>query len=432
MIQSPAFWEDIGRFPLPLEQSGQVEMLENKKLSPAFLSYWPDSWIEDENCLSKVEGLRQIEEGFLNDLVSESSLSHDEWQTFFSQAGVSAAPKVLKYSRVIGGDEELLCEDGKLDEFVIKGFRGERQTDMNSIVVEVLRAEQLWSSTVASVAPCSHNVSKVIQNLTLLEGFSQITRKAMEESQSGGDAWKHRLWTLIKQLPLSLLSDGGTDAVFCRGGGGHSLDVGSYLERQLNHYAWLPSSLGPATSSDCFLRLSTRYLISSGTSGDELGDKLLPYVVVDNIDEQARLQNLGVQVLDDADSASIPTLTKALTIIGNRLSTEWGQGEILKSPGRWRLVRGAIQEIYRRLNQYQGALDCSPDTKFATRSPEGTRFLTTAMYYADPGSAVERAFMGMIPLFDADRPYPQLFEQISVTRLQTTGERKTVEENLLA
>ncbi len=40
--------------------------------------------------------------------------------------------------------------------------------------------------------------------------------------------------------------------------------------------------------------------------------------------------------------------------------------------------------------------------------------------------------MGMLPLFDADCPYPQLFQQISVTGLQTTGEGKTVEENLLA
>ena len=140
--------------------------------------------------------------------------------------------------------------------------------------------------------------------------------------------------------------------------------------------------------------------------------KIEKHEAVDNIDEQARLQNLGVQLLDDTESASIPALIRALTIIGDRLSTEWGREEILKSPGRWRLVRGAIQEIYRRLNHYQGVLDCPPDTKFATRSPEGVQFRTTAMYYADPGSAVERAFMGMLPLFDADRPYPQLFEQM--------------------
>jgi len=37
----------------------------------------------------------------------------------------------------------------------------------------------------------------------------------------------------------------------------------------------------------------------------------------------------------------------------------------------------------------------------------------------------------MIPLFDADRPYARLFEQIPVTRLLSSGEGKTVEERLL-
>jgi hypothetical protein len=39
--------------------------------------------------------------------------------------------------------------------------------------------------------------------------------------------------------------------------------------------------------------------------------------------------------------------------------------------------------------------------------------------------------MGVIPLFDADRPYPRLFEQIPVLRLLTSGEGKTVNEDLI-
>ena len=431
MIESLAFWEDVGRFPLPVQESSQDQELDRGRLSPAFLSYWPDSWIEGDNCLSQIEGLRRVDEKFLEELVDVSRTPRNGWQGYLSQVGVSAGPKLLKYSRIIGTDDELVCEVDAVDGFSTKGFRGERQSDMNSAVIEQLKAEQLWNHMVTSISPCSHDLPKVLQNMCLLEGLRPCVEMAAYEFESGDEHWRHRLWALIRRLPISSLSNVDLDAAYCRGGGGHSVNAGCYLERQLQHYSWLPSSVGPMNSADCFLRSSTRRFISSGTYGDELGDKLLPYVVVEHVDDLARLQNLGILILEDAESASIASLLRALALLGDELSTDLGREEILASPGRWRLVRGAIQETYRRLNQSQEAIEFPRNIKFASRSPRGARFVSAPLYYADPGSAVERAFMDVLPLFDADRPYPRLFEQIPVTRLETSGEHKTIEERLL-
>jgi len=432
MIKSAEFWEEIGRFPLPLEQLSADNVLDCRRLAPAFLAYWPDSWIEGDNCLRQVEGLRRIGERFLHDLVLESKLTHDQWLGFFSQVGVSKAPKLVRYSRIIPGDE-LLFEDEGLTRFETEGFRGLRQGDMNRVVVKTVQSELLWSTTVATGTLCGHGLPRVVQTLTVLEGLRQCAEKAAQEFRAGDQDWRQRLWTLAKELPVPSIQTIDGDSAFCRGGrgGGHQILAGRYVERQLQAYPWLPSSFGPASSSECFLRSSSRRLISSGTLGEELGDKLLPYVIVDNIDDLARLQGLGVETLDDVESASIAALIRSLFIIGEQLSSEWGRDQILKSPGRWRLVRGAIQEVYRRLNQHEGVLDFPDSIKFAIRSPAGITFSPTPIYYADPGSAIEQAFMGMIPLFDADHPYARLFEQIPVTRLQSSGEAKTVEEKLV-
>ncbi len=197
---------------------------------------------------------------------------------------------------------------------------------------------------------------------------------AARDYQNGDDNWRQRLlsliWSVIRGLPVNSIAELDDDTAFCRGGGpgGHSIPAGSYLRRQLDHYGWLPSSQGPASRSGCFLRLSTRRLVSSGRTDEELGDKLLPYVIVDSIDDLAKLQRLGVEVLDDAASASSPALVRALALLGERLSTEWGRKEILEVRSRWRLVRGAIQEIYRFLNQPEAAIDCPPDIKFAVKA----------------------------------------------------------------
>jgi hypothetical protein len=431
MIKSSAFWEDIGRFPLPLERLSSDKAFASEEMAPAFLTYWPDSWIEGDNCLWQVEDLRRIDERFLNKLVSES-VTHEQWREFFSQVGVSKAPKLLKYSRIIAGDELLFEENGP-SQFQTGGFGGIRQSDINRAVVKTILGEQLWNSTVDNVASCGHGFPRVTQSLTILEGLRQCAEKAVQEFGAGESNWSRRLWALAKQLPLSNIRDLDADSAFCRGGrgGGHVVIGGQYIYRQLRTHCWLPTSLGPANSSECFLRFSSRRLISSGTLAEELGDKLLLYVIVHDIDDLGRLQGLDVETLDDADSAPVSALVRALFVLGERLASEWGQQEILKSPARWRLVRGAIQEVYRRLNQQPEGLEFVHGTKFATRSPDGIRFCATPLYYADPGSAIERAFMGMVPLFDADRPYPRLFDQIPVIRLQSSGEGKTVEEKLL-
>jgi len=431
MIKSSGFWDDIGRFPLPSERLSEDEALASEEMIPAFLAYWPDSWIEGANCLWQVKGIRRIDERFLNELVSENT-PREQWHEFFSQVGVSKAPKLLKYSRIIPSDELLFEENGP-SQFQTDRFSGIRQSDTNKAVVKTILGEQLWGSTVKNAASCPHGFPKVMQTLTILEGLQQCAEKAAEEFGSDEPNWVRRLWALARQLPLSDIRELDTDSAFCRGGrgGGHVIIAGQYIDQQLRTHRWLPTSLGPANSSECFLRFSSRRLISSGTLAEELGDKLLPYVVVDNIDDLARLQRLGVETLDDVDSASVSALVRALSVLGERFVSEWGQQEILKSPARWRLVRGAIQEVYRRLNQHPEGLEFAHGTKFATRSPEGVRFCAAPLYYADPGSAIEQAFMGIIPLFDADRPYARLFDQIPIIRLQSSGEGKTVEERLL-
>jgi hypothetical protein len=150
---------------------------------------------------------------------------------------------------------------------------------------------------------------------------------------------------------------------------------------------------------------------------------------VESVDDLARLKHLGVEELADTASASPSALIRALTLLGEQLSTEWGQEEILQVRGRWRLVRGAIQEIYRSLNQRNGSFDCPASTRFAARSEKGVEFQTLPLYYAEPGSTVEQAFLGALPLIDADRTYLNLFERLGITRL-VPGE--TIEELFLA
>lgn len=432
-ILSSTFWQEVGRFPLPLDTAAPGRDLKPESLVPAFLAYWPDSFVQGDKCLLGIEGLRRIDEKFLAELIAKSGTARSDWIEFFRKAGVSATPKLLKYGRMAVGGQDLPFTPDAPSEFEREGFSGERQSDENRTIIEVLREESLWDTTVESAASCGHNFPRMLQSLTLLEGLSHCVQVAQQDYQNGDENWRQRLWSLIKGLPVSSVEELDEDKAFCRGGdpGGHSVTAGFYLRRQLDHYGWLPSSQGPASSSECFLRLSSRRLISSGRTDEELGDKLLPYVAVDNRDDLTRLDHLGVEVLDDAASASSPTLTRALALLGERLSTEWGRKEILEIRSRWRLVRGAIQEIYRSLNQSQVAVDYFSDIKFVSRSVGGVEFRPPPLYYAEPGSAVEQAFLGALPLLDADRPHPRLFEQIEVIRLipdQTVNEKFLAEE----
>ena len=114
-------------------------------------------------------------------------------------------------------------------------------------------------------------------------------------------------------------------------------------------------------------------------------------------------------------------------MLGEQLTSEWGKKEIVKNRPLWRLVRGAIQEIYRVLNQKDEDLEFIPNTRFVTRIDRDFKFSTGHLYYAEPGSAMESAFKTKLPLFDADRVYSQLFENIGITQLIPN---KTVKEKL--
>ncbi len=430
MIKSNIFWEDIGRLPLPLVERRDEEVYSQFDLAPAFLAYFPDKWIEGSNALRQITGIRRVDETFLQKLIDDEK-SIDQWRIFLNQVGLSKAPKLLKYARIVQGDD-LLIDDKGPQRFPTRGFSGARQNDSNRAVAKVLNEEPFWKSLVKSVPSGGDNSPKIIQNLSLMDGFHQCVEKAIDEFTSGKSDWSERLWALIRDLPLSSIKSLDADNAFCRTGtSGYSQPIGKYLDKQLQNEAWLPSTLGPASRSECFIRFSSKRLISSGVSGEELGDKLIHYLVVNNIDDLPKLQGLGIESLDDVDSASNGALIRFLTILGEQLSSEWGQKEILKTPARWRLVRGAIQEVYSKLNQ-QDVLNFPRDIKLASHFNGSINFSLLPIYYADPGSPIEQAFSDVLHLFDADRPYVSLLDQLKIIRLQSSGENKTIEETFLA
>ncbi len=430
-IEASVFWEDIGRFPVPLDGTHSVGAIKPMFLVPAFLAYFPDSYIGGENCLIEIEELKRISGRFLEELITESEVSRSEWIAFFERIGISRVPKFLTYARVIGRSDDFAFELFEPSKLPKSKFTGERQLDENKAVIETLRTEDIWHGLVGGLPSCGHESKKVLQSLSLLEGLGRITRTATTEYNSNNPRWHQRLEALVKGLPLSPFSDAKETIALCHGGGpgGHQIETTGYFIEQLKRYRWLPSTHGPASSEDCFMRFSTRRLISSGRLDFELGDKILPYVVVENIDDYAKLKHLGVEALEDVDSAESTALVRSLYMIGDRLSIEWGRVHIIGDRARWRLVRGAIQEIYRALNQNPNPLDFPSDLKLAIRSKEGVQFRPLPLYFSEPGSPVELAFKNTLPLLDADRPFPTLFDKLGIIRLESG---KTVNEQFLA
>jgi hypothetical protein len=424
-ITSPTFWQEIGRFPIPIGRDGGDTAAS--RLYPAFLTYWPDSWLDRNSCLHNIVGLRRIDEDFLNKLTQESGIADREWVDLFTKCGVASVPRLLIYSRLVGKRQDV--EFGATppeppDTF----FTGDRQSDMNRAVIETARSERIWPSFVSDAGECGHGSTVVLQSLAILEGFRECVERAGTENRKDEEIWRDRLWSLVRGLPINQFKEVVHDTAHCFGGktGGHSLEVKSYFRHQLELYGWLPSTSGPATISDCFFRYHDHRLISAGNTGEELGDILLPYVVAPGIDDVAKLQDLGIPALEGAASASPDTLLRALLILGKRLSTEWGREVVLKDHSRWRLVRGAIQEIYRRLNQVGGDVEWHDEIRLSCRAAvQGVEFQQGSIFYAEPGSAIEQAFKGVLHLIDADRPYPGFFELAGITRLtpgETVGE----------
>jgi hypothetical protein len=195
-------------------------------------------------------------------------------------------------------------------------------------------------------------------------------------------------------------------------------------------HAIFPTSQGPVHKDECFMRHPAARLISAGAGGDEIGDKLLPYVISDDIEVEYALRQLGVEKLEEASSATDAALVRALGVLSSKLTTEWGKREILCERGRWSRVRGAIQDIYRALNQRlvdaKTAINFPENTAFAAREGGSVTFKRPPLYFARAGSPVERAFKDVLPFFDADRPYVSLFEAIGV--IQLTPDDTVVEE----
>ncbi len=419
-IGSAVFWQEIGRFPVLLATATSHHEIANMRpehLAPAFLTYFPDGFGES-SALRGVDSLARVEKGFLEKLVTESKQPQDEWIGFFRQAGVSSGPKILKYGRIVGRGDEVPLNSEALASQRVSRYSGERQTDENQTVLDILRNDGLWIEVVSDARACSHNALKVLHALNAIHGLRQATELAQKEFLAGDENWRARLWSLTREIDPGR-EPRAPDQMYCRGGisGGHMVPVGKYIDRQLDRFRWLPSSLGPASSGKCFFRRSGYSLISSGRTGDDFGDVVLPYVEAKDVETTACLERLGIVELGSAAAAKSSTLERALQNLGDRMSTTWAVQEILSNRGRWRLVRGALQEIYRILNQRDDSLSLGPELKLATRGSDGVVFRSRPIYFADPGSQLEQAYRESLALLDADRPYPKLFQRLGVIRL---------------
>ena len=425
-IQEILFWENMGRFPVPCCSVDKNEPLDLQNLAPAFLTYWPPTHRSPKSPLSDIPNLRCIDTQFLKLLEEESGWTSQEIQTWFEQVEISDTPKLLHYSR-LAGPQITLSEDG-VETCLQTPFSGERQHDENLAVAANLLQDECWEKLVEEHSS-QYSGTLELRSLHLIDGLKICSAAAIEEFNENNGNWEERLDNLTQSILDTINDDLPTDSVLHRRQvRGLSITIQSFLQQQLSTHPFLPSTKGPASLKACFLRLHNRRLISIGTSQRELGDLLLPYVVVDDHSKLAQLENLGVEILEDASSASSITLTRALFMLGEQLTSEWGQKEIVKNRPLWRLVRGAIQEIYRVLNQKDEDLEFIPNTRFVTRIDRDFKFSTGHLYYAEPGSGMERAFKTKLPLFDADRVYLQLFKQIGITQLVPN---ETVEEKFL-
>jgi hypothetical protein len=407
-ILDPDFWKEIGRLPLPTGTNNVVS-------TPAFLAYWPDDFVNGSSSLQGISGIRKIEKTFLDVLIANSQQNKYDWVAFFEQAGVSTSLKVLTYTRLIGSDQSLLLNLSAPQEYQRERFTGERQADENRAVAEALANDQVWGKYLTDIPLCRHSSPREIQQLSVMDGFNQSVEQAHRDYQENRNEWQERLLDLLTDLPEE--KPGREDKVFCPAGGqgGHQEGVSPYVSYQLKTMPWVPTTWGPRGSSDSFSRLITRHFISPGHSEKPIGDELLPYVVANGISDLTKYERYGIELLEDPESATTSTLTRALKVLGQKLSSDWGRTEIIGVKGRWRLVRGAIQEVYRRLNQVDFKINS--DTLLAARVENEIRFVPTPLYYADPGSPVEQAFIGLLPLFDSDQVYAKLFRQTHVIQL---------------
>jgi len=409
---SDDFWASIGRLPVYAQSAASGANPATAGLIPCAASYWPDQLLPSSASISGTTSLRRMSPDFISDL--SDGQDGAGWQGFLYRAGASDIPKVLSYARVAVGSDELVI--GKSTLTALEPFNGERQHDVNRVISEAVALDQIWSNYVDSISDCGHGVQRVVQSLSMIEGFSDCCELAQKEFLNVEPRWAIRLNDLVSRLRVDVDTKAG-DAVYCRGGrqGGHTIIAPNYVSRQLAELRWLPSTAGPAAIDECFLRRSTHKLISDTRSGDSVNDWLLPSVVIDDPQLFLRLSQFGVHQLEDA-AANTATLVRALKEIGLRMSEQENADWVFESPARWRAVRGAIQGIYRTLNQRDDLDQTIQTVRFAITGRDKVTFDAPQLYYAEPGP-VRDAFAGILPLIDSDRVFAALFEAIGIVQL---------------
>lgn len=429
-LQAERFWENIGRLPVVLENSE-----EHLNISPAFLTYFPDKFLPESSPIRGVGALRWISEDFLKAVATKGSTSLESCSAFFAQAGVSNQLKARQFRYVVGSGDPHVQIQESFDGEKEFSFTGERQRDENRLALNVLRRHGIWTHFVGQLRLCSHGSPKVVRNLTLLEGFEDCAVEAMRLGTDAQVTWQTRLLELAGQIATIVKGLGPSEGTAsCRGGGGHDIALPSLIQLQIKRIPWLPTTLGAAKIEDSFSRLRSRRLISVGVGNREHGDSILPYVVLGHVEKQLELQSLGLRPLEDAENADTDDLIRALRLIGAKLSSQWGEESIVQNKPAWRLVRGAIQEIYRVLNQRTFDVPNGQAIPLACRKPTRTIFESGEIFFAEPGSDLERAFSHELNLLDADRPYVSFFTQIGITRLligTTVRESIRYEGNLI-
>lgn len=433
-IASPAFWQEIGRLPIATSTDfGPPDQIPTRFLMPAFLAYWPDGDPYCELCIQGVARYSRLSGEFLPNLLSAGAGSENDWRALLSQAGISGEPKLLRYSQIVGERAIPFTAPVSIDP-ADTNFTGERQHDLNLAVARNLRDAAHWPAYLVA-SQFNSGEGRSLQSLTLVDGFDDCVALAVEERRNGEKSWQQRLWSLIKALPVSDTRKLESDLCFRRlsRGGVATEPCGSYAKTQLEQIPWVPSTLGPSTLAQSFLRLSTRRLISRAAN-DEIGDLLLHYVVAPDLDTFVRLSQLGVEPLEDAGSVTPLAMARFLAAIGARLTDPETREAILSVRSRWRAVRGAIQEIYRTLNQLDQQVDLDDGIRFAARVSGQVDFLPRPLFFAEPGSAIERSFSDAVAFFDADRPYHSLFESLGIIRLAsgTTVEEEFCDESRAA
>lgn len=407
-----AILAELGRFPVPVDTAPLDDPLNPKSLAPVCLTYWPESRLPDHSPLIGVPGLRRLSEAFIGELTAGDSQGGPNALSFLAAVGVSSHPKALHYSRVVG-DRDVSLVDAGVGDAESGPFSGDRQRDVNRAVRDVLRRDGLWPAYLRQAARHHVGATAVLHSLRVVEGLKECSERAVASYAAHDEQWHSPLHDLPRHVASVI--ERRDDAVAWRGKSGTAATA-SYVQLQVRAHSWLATSMGPRPVGQAFARRVGYHLIA-GKHGEALGDRIVPYVVVDSLDRLAALEAVGVPTLEESSATAAPALIEALVAIGESLGGEWGQRDVIGVPTHWRHVRAALQDIYRQLNSNPEPLDVPADLKLAARLAGSLQFRQGPICYAEPGSIIEQAFRDDLPLLDADRAYATLFDALAIIRL---------------